>query len=373
MNIDKILIDALKKQNITELTDIQKDCFDPVMEGKSIIASSNTGTGKTLAYLLPVYQYHIASKDNSLNTVIIAPTKELCMQIINQIKLLSQNAHLDLKAVAVIGGTNEKRQLEQLKTKPQIIVGTYSRIYDLIKLKKIPAHLVKFFIIDEADKMLNNDNVVGVTDLRKCFMRDIQICLFSASINAKCKKNAENLGKDFVNIFTSNRVTIPTNIDHYYILSTKRDKIETVRKAIKALNSTHCLIFANSRYDIEEITQKMKYHHYDIESLDSNKDKNARKHIIQAFSDKKLQFLVASDVASRGLHFNDLDSVINIGLPDQPLDYLHRAGRCGRNGQKAFCVSILTENELDTIKKYQKTLNINIIQKKLYQGKIVAK
>lgn len=373
MNIDKILIDALKKQNITDLTDIQKDSFDPIIEGKSIIASSNTGTGKTLAYLLPIYQYIMAAKDNNLSAIIIAPTKELCMQIVNQVKLLSQNAKLDVKAVAVIGGTNEKRQLEQLKSKPEIIVGTYSRVYDLIKLKKIPAHLVKFFIIDEADKMLNNDNITGVTELRKCFMRDVQICLFSASINAKCKANAEKLSKDFVNIFTSERVSIPTNINHYYILANKREKIETVRKAIKALNSTHSLIFANSRYDIEEITQKMKFHHYNIESLDSNKDKNARKHIIQGFSDKKLQFLVASDVASRGLHFNDLDSVINIGLPDQPLDYLHRAGRCGRNGQKAFCVSIITDNELDKIKKYQKTLNINILQKKLYQGKIVSK
>lgn len=373
MELDKRLEKGLKKQGITTLTAIQSDSLEPGCNGKNIIGCSGTGTGKTLAFLLPVIMRNIEDK-GSLYAVVVAPSKELCIQICSQINQLSNNSGIPITAAALFSGVNKKRQLDTLKSKPNIVVGTYQRIYELIKEdKKLPAHQVRTLIIDEADKLLNSDNMDGILALRKCFMRDIQIMLYSASVNEATIKHAGLLSDDYVKILTNDKISIPVNIEHQYFVVEKRDKIETVRKVIKALNTTHCLIFSNSKYDIDEITQKLEYHHYNVQALHGNIDKNSRRQILDSFKSGKLNYLVCSDIASRGLHFDNVDAVINIGMPQKAVDYLHRAGRCGRDGNKAVCASIITSNEITLIKTCQKTFKVNFLPKKLYQGKIVRK
>lgn len=378
MDLDKRIEKGLNKIGIREFTQIQKDTYEPAVNGRNIIACSGTGTGKTFAYLIPVIMANI--DNNSLYSVIIAPSKELCIQICSQINLISNNSGIPITAAALFGGVNPKRQLETLKSKPNIVVGTYQRIYELIKERRISAHQVKTFIIDEADRMLNKDNIDGILELRKCFMRDIQIMLFSASITASTEEYADMLVRsvdeegnklEFVKIFTSEKMTIPTNIEHIYFVVDKRDKIETVRKVIKALDTKHCMVFSNSKFDTEEITQKMEYHHYNAKCIHSDCTKNERRQIIDNFRTGKLDYLICSDIAARGMDFKNLTSIINIGLPDKPVDYLHRAGRCGRDGADSICASIITESELDKIKSIQKAFAVNIIKKKLYQGKVV--
>lgn len=372
MDLDNRLVKGLNKQGITKMTGIQEDCFKPALEGKNIIACSGTGTGKTLAFLLPVIMKNIDNKE--LYAVVITPSKELCIQICSQINQLSNNSGIPITAAALFSGVNKQRQLQTLKSKPNIVVGTYQRIYELIKEdRKLAAHQVKTLIIDEADKILNKDNIDGITALRKCFMRDIQVMLFSASVTDNTRTLAGQIGADYVNITTGDKITIPTNIEHYYFTVEKRELIETVRKVIKALDTKHCLIFSNSKYDIEEITQKMEFHHYNVKSLHGKLDKNKRRQITDDFRSGKVSYLICSDMAARGLHFDNVDTVINIGLPDKPVDYLHRAGRCGRDGGKAVCASVITENDIPRIKAVQKTFRVNMMPKKLYQGKIVRK
>lgn len=373
MELDNRLIKGLKKQNITKLTKIQEESLNPGFEGKNIIGCSGTGTGKTLAFLLPVIMRNIEDK-GVLYAAIVAPTKELCIQICSQINQISNNSGIPITAAALFSGVNKQRQLQTLKSKPNIVVGTYQRLYELIKEeRKLAAHQVRTLIIDEADKMLNKDNFEGVLALRKCFMRDIQIMLYSASITEETKKYAEQLGGEYVNISATEKITIPSNIEHIYFVVEKREQIEMARKVIKALNTKHCLIFSNSKYDTEEITQKLEYHHYDVACLHANLDKNKRRQIVDSFKCEKLNYLISSDISARGLHFDNVDSVINIGLPEKPVDYLHRAGRCGRDGSKAVCASIITTSDLGKIKLCQKTFNVNMLQKKLYQGKVVRK
>ena len=371
MELDQRLVKGLNKQGITELTAIQKESFDKAIQGRNIIGCSGTGTGKTLAFLLPIITKNIDS--NELYMVIIAPTKELCIQICSQINQLSNNSGIPITAAALFGGVNKQRQLQTLKSKPNIVVGTYQRVYELIRDRKIAAHQVKTLVIDEADKLLNEDNIEGILALKKCFMRDTQIMLYSASITQVTEKYAEMLSEHFVKIFTNEKITIPSNIEHNYFVVEKREMIEYVRKVIKALGTKHCLIFSNSKYDTEEITQKLEYHHYNAKCLHAKYDKKARRHIIDEFRSGKLEYLICSDIAARGLHFNNVDAVINIGMPEKPNDYLHRAGRCGRDGSKAICASIVTEKDLPRIKACQKTFNVNMLAKKLYQGKIVRK
>lgn len=369
MELDRRLIKGLALMGINKLTSIQSECIEPALSGRNIIGCSKTGTGKTFAYLLPTISSNI--DNNSLYAVILAPSKELCIQICSQINQLSNNSQIPVTAAALFGGVNKQRQLQTLKSKPNIVVGTYQRIYELIKERKLSVHNVRTFIIDEADRLVNKDNIDGIMSLRKCFMRHIQIMLFSASISTSTQNTAQLLADNSVKIFTNEKIEIPSNIEHLYVVVERRERIETVRKVIKALNTTHCLVFSNSKYDTEEITQKLEYHHYNAGCLTSNCDKNTRRQIIDKFTVNKLDYLICSDIAARGLDFKNLSVVINIGLPDKPTDYLHRCGRCGRDGQKAVCISIITENEIPAVKACQKAFGINMLHKKLYQGKIV--
>ena len=372
MNIDERYIKALGKLGITNPTAIQKETLPPIIDNKNVIACSPTGTGKTIAYLLPVMSANI---DNaSLYAIVLVPSKELAIQICSQINQLSNNAGIPVTAAAIFGGVNRTRQLETLKSRPNIVVGTCQGIMPLIRDRKIRPHTVRTLIIDEADKLLDKDNIDNVIELRKTMMRDIQILIFSASISMKTTKTASLLTKEkFVNIFTNEKASIPKNIEHIYFTVEKRERINMTRKVIKALDAGHCLIFANSKYDSEEIAQKLAFHNYNAKCLNSNLDKNARRQIIDGFNSGKINFLVCSDILARGLDFKHVNTIINIGLPEKSVDYQHRAGRCGRDGQKAVCASIITDNELPIIKNLQKNFGINILRKNLYQGKIVRK
>ena len=370
--LDSRLVKGLNKSGIKELTDIQKQTLTPALEGKNIIGSSGTGTGKTFAFLLPTIMNNIDNK--TLYAVIIAPSKELCIQICSQINLISNQSGIPVTAAALFSGVNKQRQLDTLKSKPNIVVGTYQRIYELIKDKKISVHNVKTFIVDEADKVLTKDNMDDILVLRKCCMRDIQVMLYSASISDNTRELAKQLSNDeFVNILTTDKITIPTNIEHIFFVVERRERIEMARKVIKALDAKHCMIFANSKYDTDEVAQKLAYHNYNAAFIHGNCDKNQRRQIIDGFKNNKIEFLICSDIAARGLDFKNVNTVINIGLPEKAVDYLHRAGRCGRDGSKAVCASIITESELKYIQNIRKTFAVNLLQKKLYKGQIVRK
>lgn len=370
--LDERIVKGLAKSGIKELTQIQKECLEPALLKKNIIGCSGTGTGKTFAYLLPMIMNNIDNK--SLYGIILAPSKELCIQICCQINLISNQSGIPITAAALFGGVNKQRQLQTLKSKPNIVVGTYQRIYELIKDKKISVHNVNTFVIDEADKILTKDNMDDVITLRKCCLRDIQFMVFSASINDTTRENSTLLSKEeFVNVFTNSKITIPTNIKHVYFIVEPRDRIEMTRKVINAIDTKHCMIFANSKYDTEEITQKMNYHRYNARCLHGKCDKNERRQIIDGFRKGSIEYLICSDIAARGLDFQNIDAIINIGLPEKPVDYLHRAGRAGRNGQTAICASIITESELKYIQSIRKTFSVNLLEKKLYKGQIVRK
>lgn len=373
ISLDSRLEKGLNKLRIKELTSVQTECLTPGVEGKNIIACSPTGTGKTFAYLLPIIQANNSAEiSKELYAVILVPSKELSIQICSQINQLSNQSGIPVTAAALFGGVNKQRQLNTLKSKPNIVVGTYGRIYELIKERRLPAHQVKTLVIDEADQLCKEQHLDGILALRKCFMRDIQVMMFSASIKSNVEKVSTDLSiYPFVNIFTKDKISIPSNIKHLYFTVERRDRIEEVRKVIKASGTHHCMIFVNSKFDAEEITQKLEFHQYKVASLTANLNSNARRQIVDQFHKNQIEILICSDMAARGMHFDHLDTIINIGLPEKPVDYLHRAGRCGRDGSEANVLSIVTDSDLPKIKTIQKTFSLNFIAKKLYQGKIV--
>ena len=367
---DKEIAEGLLLQGIEEPTTVQADCYPYIKEQKNVIASSQTGSGKTLAYLVPLME-QIDVEEKRLYTLILVPTYELSMQVLKQVELLAKNSKKAVRAVSLIGNGNINRQIEQLKCKPHIIVGTSQRILELIKRKKISAHTVSTLVIDEADKMMDKNNLQPMLDVRKCLYKNIQILMFSASMNKKATEKACEIAVDAVVIKYQDKETIPDNIRHIYVLTTRKEKIETLRSICSAVQPNKCMIFLTTQYDTKEAFDKLSYHHYKIENLTGKDDKNHRKNAMEHFKTGKANYLIATDVAARGLHIDHVDTVINVSLPADAQDYLHRCGRCGRNQEDGLCISIITENELNKIKMLQKAFGINIVCKKLYKGKLV--
>lgn len=368
------LIDALQVQNITQPTQIQCKAAKPVFDGRDMIACSSTGSGKTLAYLLPVLS-SVDFAENTLQALVLVPTQELASQVNKQIQLLFDNMHSDAHTLMLIGYGNITRQIESLKIKPVIAVATPSRAAQLIRMKKLKVHNVKTLILDEADKLMDKTYLESIIFIRKSLMKRTQVLLFSASISNKTIKQANTITYNPViyELSKENKELIPKTIKHIFIISDRRERIETLRKIAKAVNSDKTMIFINTKYDLEESLQKLQYHNYNVAALAGNIDKQSKKKAVEDFQNGRLQYLLATDVAARGLQIDHVSTVINVNLPEEPTEYLHRAGRCGRNNEQGLCISIITENELNKIKKYQKAFNINIVQKRLYNGKIVSK
>lgn len=367
--------DYLADNKIVDMTEIQRQTYKHIMDNRDIIACSSTGTGKTLAYLIPIIN-RLKSDTHNIQAVVLVPTAELAIQVNNTLKDIF--AHMDntFSSVALIGDVNISRQIDSIKSnKPAIIIGTPNRIHQLISNKKIKVHEVKTLVLDEADKLFDKTFIQDVEAIRKSLMKFTQVLLFSASVDKKTRTNTLCFKPIFIDINSNsgNTSQIPSTIKHISVISDRRERIETLRKIIKAVKPEKAIIFVNSKYDLEESLQKLEYHHYNVASISGNKDNLAKKAAIENFRSGKIQLLIATDIAARGLQIDNIDTVINVNLPEDNKEYIHRCGRCGRNGNTGTCISIITDNELNKIKSYQKAFHINIVTKKLYQGKLVAK
>ena len=367
--------DYLADNKIVDMTEIQRQTYKHIMDNRDIIACSSTGTGKTLAYLIPIIN-RLKSDTHNIQSIVLVPTAELAIQVNNTLKDIF--AHMDntFSSVALIGDVNISRQIDSIKSnKPAIIIGTPNRIHQLISNKKIKVHEVKTLVLDEADKLFDKTFIQDVEAIRKSLMKFTQVLLFSASVDKKTRTNTLCFKPIFIDINSNsgNTSQIPSTIKHISIISDRRERIETLRKIIKAVKPEKAIIFVNSKYDLEESLQKLEYHHYNVASIAGNKDNSAKKAAIENFRSGKIQLLIATDIAARGLQIDNIDTVINVNLPEDNKEYIHRCGRCGRNGNTGTCISIITDNELNKIKSYQKAFHINIVTKKLYQGKLVAK
>jgi len=370
LGLNENIIKGLAEQGIDVPTNVQEQAIPKIMENKNLVVQSETGSGKTLAYLLPIY----ARFDPSLRVmqvIVLVPTHELAMQVHRQVETFSKNAEIPFKSIVIFGDVNIKTQIERLKDKPQIIIGTTGRIIELIKKKKISAHTIKTIVVDEADKMLNKDNIENVKAVIKSTMRDTQIVMVSASISDKSLKVAKEIGKSPEVIKTNQSMKIPENIRHMYIVVEDRDKVDTLRKLIYILKPNRAIAFINSSDKNDMVTSKLKFHHIKAESIQGASGKENRKNAMADFASGKLQVLIATDIAARGLHIEDVEVICSLSMSDDPMDYLHRSGRTGRGNAPGISISIVTERELPLIKKYENTFGIKIGRIAMHEGKII--
>ena len=219
--------------------------------------------------------------------------------------------------------------------------------------------------------MLKKENIEGVKAIVKSTLRDTQIIMLSASISDKTFRIAEEIAKDPEIIKTTQALKIPKNIKHKYIVVEERDKIDTLRKLICILKPKRALAFINNAAEIEEATSKLKYHKLNAECIQGTKAKEGRKNALADFASGKLQLLLATDIAARGLHIEDIEIIFSLSMSEDQLDYLHRSGRTGRGSAQGLSISIITKRELPLIKKYQNAFDINFTEIQMRSGEVI--
>lgn len=363
------IVEGLKKVQIIEPTDIQHRVIPPALLNEDVIGESATGSGKTLAYLIPMF--HKIKVDQRENQgLIIAPTHELAAQIGNEIKKLAANAQLAVTYMMAIGDTSVARQVEGLKQKPHIIVGSPGRIRELIALKKLKAHTVKTIVLDEVDRLVEDGKFEDVLAIIKTTQRDRQLLAFSASISPKVEATLKDIMKEpFVARLKASHVN--PNIEHYFIRVEQRDKIDMVRKIAAAVKPEQVLVFLNKNQLIQDMENRLKHHAVLVRSLYGAGERNERKDAMQGFLSGKTQVLIASDLGARGLDIPQLKVIICADISKNTEEYLHRAGRTARYKGKGIALSLITTQELPYLNQLSKDLAIDISEKRLVNGALL--
>lgn len=357
LDIPQDLVDALDKQSITTPMPIQSLVIPEALAGKDLIAQSHTGSGKTLAFLLPLFE-KINPTLKHTQAMILAPTHELVVQINDQLKLLATNSGRDITSAVLMGGMNIDKQIERLKKKPHIVVGSSGRMLDLIKKKKLTAHTLKTIIIDEADNLLDKNQSQDIKAIIKTAQKDTQIMLFSATINPNTIAESQIFMKEPVFINSCKENTLNPHITHNYKLVEQRKKFEALRKFLNTQKPAKALVFVNNTHEVEVVLNKLIFHKYLAGGLFGAQNKQQRQQTLESFRKGKINVLVSSDISARGLDIPDVTHVFNLDLPPSANDYLHRAGRTARGNNTGEAFSLLTPKEERFVKEYEKKLDI---------------
>lgn len=369
--INEKLIKGLVKQNITEPTKVQSLTIEKIRENKDLLVNSETGSGKTLAYLLPMFE-KIDTTMRETQVLVLAPTHELVMQIANQSKLLAENSNMDVTTFAIIGEVNIQKQIKNIKAmKPHIVVGTAGRLLDLIQQKKLRVHDVKTIILDEVDSLVSGKGEGIVEKIIKTTLRDRQLLGFTASLDEKSESFCDYMMKDMEIIKANDQSAINPKINHMYIYGDRREKFTILRKALSSAKAKRAIVFVNDEDSIEVINEKLNYHKYKAVCISGKMSKEDRKNAMTSFRNGKATILVSSDLSARGLDIPDVSHIFNLDFPPSKNEYLHRCGRSARGDKKGSAISIVTNQNLGTIRDYKRQFKINMNAVEIKEGKFV--
>jgi superfamily II DNA/RNA helicase len=356
--------EAWSKSGFQQPTSIQQQAIPLIAEGKDVIAQSPTGTGKTLAYLLPLLE-KIDVEKKAVQAVIIASSQELIMQILEEIGKWATGS--GIRAASFIGGANVKRQLEKLKKHPHIALGTPGRMLELIKQKKLKMHEVKTIILDECDQLLIPEHTSTVENIVKSTLSERQMVMFSATLPTVVEKLAVGMTKTPSIIKVKKDETIQAEeVSHYYFMAEQRDKMKMLEK-ISRLEGIKGLVFVRDIGNLTVLFEKLNFKNIEVSILHSDLDKTERQKALKDFKSGKTNILLATDVAARGLDISGITHVVHYDFPKDMEQYVHRSGRTGRFGASGTVLSIINEREERELKKYATQMGVSV-QKMMIRG-----
>ncbi len=317
-----------------------------------IIGLAQTGTGKTAAFGLPLL-HHTDVSQKHVQTLVLSPTRELCMQI--QEELHRYGAHMrGLRITAVYGGVPINGQIRDVKAHPQVIVATPGRLIDLLERKALNLDNVTRVVLDEADEMLNMGFREDIDFILKTTPAREHTWLFSATMSNEVRGIAKRFMKQWQEFSVATANTTNENIDHQYFVTNHHNRFETLQRLLDFAPGIYGIIFTRTRQDCQDVSEKLMKQGYHVSPLHGDMDQKMRSKVMERFKNKQLQAIVATDVAARGIDVNDITHVINYELPDDPEVYTHRSGRTARAGKSGICMSIVSPKEISGIRQIER-------------------
>jgi superfamily II DNA/RNA helicase len=362
------LIAALAKQQISDPTPIQSAAIPVLMAGKDAYLNAQTGTGKTLAYLLPLFT-RIDPARAATQIVIVAPTHELAIQIHRQSCDLAQNAGRAIRSVLLIGGTATDRQIEKLKAKPHVVVGSPGRIVELIERGKLKTPHIRSIVIDEADRLLHAESLDWIQKIVSAAPPARQLIFASATIEAQTRQVLATLSPDAV-LLSPGTASVNENIEHLYLVCEERDKPDVLRKLLHAFDVPRSIVFVHRNDVAEKVAAKLAHHKLEVADLNAELTKMDRKQAMDGIRSGAIRIMIASDLAARGLNILGVTHIFNLDVPTMSKAYLHRVGRTGRAGAKGTAISLVTEIEARLVRRYEQELGITLQCIRVRDGRV---
>ena len=371
MGLKKEILDAISTMGFEEPTSIQAKAIPIILSSdQDIIGRAQTGTGKTGAFGLPILN-KLNPKSDHIQALILCPTRELCIQITNELQNFAQNLHT-VKVVPVYGGASMDTQLFGIRQKPQIIVGTPGRTLDLVNRKKLKLDELQWLVLDEADEMLS----MGFKDDMDAIMATIspekQTLLFSATLPPEIVRMVKTYMQDPIEVAGEKIQTGADNVTHHYYEVHARDRYVALKRVIDMQPDIYAIVFCRTRAETKEIAEKLSAEGYNSDALHGDLSQQQREYTLNRFRNKTLQLLIATDVAARGLDVSDLTHVINYNLPDDPDVYIHRSGRTGRAHKKGISISIIHSRENNRIRDLERRVGKPFDRKRVPTGKEIC-
>ena len=372
LNLKDDILSAIEEIGYVQPMPVQEKTIPFMLEQTAdLVALAQTGTGKTAAFGLPVLNM-IDAQRKQVQALVLAPTRELCIQIANDLKNYSKNMR-GMRIVPVYGGEDIRTQLRQLDTAPQIIVATPGRLIDLIERGKIELGAIDFLVLDEADEMLNMGFKEDIETILEQTPKTRRTMLFSATMPREIANIAKRYMKNFEEITVGTKNAGSENVEHIYYVSQARQRYLVLKRIVDLNPDIYGIVFCRTRQETKEVAEKLMHDGYNADALHGDLSQAQRDNVMQKFRIRNIQLLVATDVAARGLDVSDLTHVINYNLPDDVEENTHRSKRTGHANKKGIAVSIIHSKERFKSKDIERMLHKKFIQEQIPNGLEVCK
>ncbi|MDE0536046.1 DEAD/DEAH box helicase [Tenacibaculum sp. L6] len=362
LGLSKALVKAVTEKGYETPSPIQEKAIPVILEGKDVLASAQTGTGKTAGFTLPILQ-NISEKKNPkyrpIKALVLTPTRELAAQVYDNVREYS--THLNIKSTAIFGGVKPSSQIATLKNGIDVLVATPGRLIDLHEQNQLSLKRVDVLVLDEADRMLDMGFLRDIKKIISFLPQKRQNLLFSATFSKEIKKLAEGILHNPVLVEAAPENTTAEKVNQKLYKVPKSKKTELVGQLISKGNWSQVLIFTRTKHGANRLTEKLVKRGISAAAIHGNKSQGARTKALKGFKDNSIRVLVATDIAARGLDIPLLPHVINFELPNVPEDYVHRIGRTGRAGASGEAISLVSQEEEAYLKSIEKLLGQKII------------
>ncbi|RYY88834.1 MAG: DEAD/DEAH box helicase [Chitinophagaceae bacterium] len=372
LGLQENLLRAVQDLGFTHPTAIQEKAIPVLLSGtKDLIGLAQTGTGKTAAFGLPLLQLIDASQKHP-QALVVCPTRELCMQIVNEVEIFKKYEK-GVNVVAVYGGTSISQQIRDIRRGVQVVVATPGRLIDLIERKAINLEEISYVVLDEADEMLSMGFQEDIEFILQNTPKRNATWLFSATMPQEIRKVTQRYMKEPFEITVGKKNTANKNIDHQFCVTTAHHRYETLKRIIDFNPGMYGIIFTRTKADAQEVAEKLTREGYDIDALHGDLSQGQRDKVMDEFREKTLQLLIATDVAARGIDVSGITHVINYELPDDVEVYTHRSGRTGRAGKTGVCLSIVHARESFKIRQIERIVQLAFHKVEIPTGKDVCR